>query len=262
MLLNELKKKEQMLNLLIGRIKSKQTKVGGHIRTSRKNGKVYFMYTGPDGKERYLRTDENEIAREIFQEEYNTKILNSAQRQLAAAQRIIHLLESEDLCDIYSKTHDSRRQLITPFIDPTDDFIRKWLAKPYEGKGFAEGDPVFIGPKGERMRSKSECLIADLLIRLGIPYRYEYPINVKGYGLIYADFLVLNVRTREEFILEHFGMLDKPEYTDSMCRKLNTFAGGGIFPGRNLMISCESSTRPININALEKMLTEFCLSEG
>ena len=69
---------------------------------------------------------------------------------------------------------------------------------------------MFYTSKGERVRSKSEVIIADVLNREGVPYRYEYPIYIKGIGKIYPDFTVLNIGIRKEMIWDHFGMMDDP----------------------------------------------------
>jgi len=261
MLINELVKRKNSLELLIERIAKQVASAPGHVRTCRKGNKTYYLYTEPGKKERYLRVEEIDIAKRIVQSEYDQKMLRAAKKQLSAVKRMIRLLEHNDLCSIYSGLHSSRKDLVKPFIEPADIYTEKWLARSYSGKGFSDNEPVHTGPKGERMRSKSECMIAGLLLRLGIPYLYEYPVKVKGYGIIYADFLLLNEHTREEYILEHFGMTDNPDYVKKMFRKLDTYAEGGIFPGRNLLMSFESSARPVDLRLLEKELQTFFSKE-
>lgn len=52
------------------------------------------------------------------------------------------------------------------------------------------------------MRSKSEVIIADLLNKEGIPYRYEFPLYLKEFNTVYPDFTILNVRKRKEIYWE------------------------------------------------------------
>lgn len=68
--------------------------------------------------------------------------------------------------------------------------------------------------KGERVRSKSEVIIADMLNRKGISYRYEYPVYLKNVGQIYPDFTVLDAIRRREIYWEHLGMMDDPDYAE------------------------------------------------
>lgn len=72
----------------------------------------------------------------------------------------------------------------------------------YRGKGFDESTSEFYTAKGEKVRSKSEVIIADVLSREGIPYRYEYPLYLKGIGKVHPDFTVLNVKQRKEIYWE------------------------------------------------------------
>ena len=70
--------------------------------------------------------------------------------------------------------------------------------------------PLLFSENGERVRSKSEVIIADILKNNGIPYRYEYPVLINRN--IHPDFCCLNVRTRKEYFWEHFGKMDDIEY--------------------------------------------------
>ena len=63
-----------------------------------------------------------------------------------------------------------------------DQILQAWLSEKYEGKQFREGEPVILTDRGERVRSKSEKIIADYLFRKGIPYKYEKPLYLKGLG--------------------------------------------------------------------------------
>jgi len=73
---------------------------------------------------------------------------------------------------------------------------------------------------GTRVRSKSEALISNSLERWEVPQLYEMPLILKGYGKVRPDFMVLNVRTRQEYIWEHLGMLDDPVYLEKAMKKI------------------------------------------
>ncbi len=77
--------------------------------------------------------------------------------------------------------------------------------------------------------------------------------------LIHPDFICLNIRTRQEFIWEHFGKMDDAEYTSSAAQKLKVYEKNGIYPGKNLIISLETSTLPINSMQVEKTAKQYLL---
>ena len=52
----------------------------------------------------------------------------------------------------------------------------------FTGKPFEINAPEYYTASGVRVRSKSEVIIADALDHAGVPYRYEYPTSVKGWG--------------------------------------------------------------------------------
>ncbi len=115
--------------------------------------------------------------------------------------------------------------------------------------------------RNERVRSKSEKIIADKLYSLGIPYRYEYPIILKGNVKIYPDFTILKMSEREEVYLEHLGMMDDMDYINSLLYKLDTYEKNGIYLGINLFFTYETSKNPLNTRALDDFLRKLFVAE-
>ena len=104
------------------------------------------------------------------------------------------------------------------------------------------------------MRSKSELIIADMLNKAGVPYKYEYPLRLNGMGKIYPDFTVLNIKKREEIFWEHFGMMDDPTYVEAAIKKILTYEQNGIFPGENLICIYETRKNPINQKVVNSLI--------
>ena len=131
------------------------------------------------------------------------------------------------------------------------------MSVEYEGKGFAEDAPEFYTSRGERVRSKSEWIIAELLEKEGIPYRYEYPVYLRGFGKVYPDFTVLNVRTRREIYWEHMGMMDNPVYAEKAVNKIHTYEQNGMFQGEDLLVTYETSKNPLNQKVIMRMIQRY-----
>ena len=89
----------------------------------------------------------------------------------------------------------------------------------------------------------------------------KFPLEIKAeYGekrTFFPDFLCLNLRTRHEFIWEHFGMMDDSEYVASMVRKLKLYEKNGIYIGKNLIISVENMAAPIDAKQIEKIAKQY-----
>ena len=117
--------------------------------------------------------------------------------------------------------------------------------------------PEFLTVKRERVRSKSEKIIADTFFQRGIPYRYEYPIKIKGMGTIHPDFFLLNKRTRKEYVYEHFGMMSDVGYVNQANKKINIYSKAGLIYGKNFIYTMESQEVPLSMATLDALINEY-----
>lgn len=113
----------------------------------------------------------------------------------------------------------------------------------------------FVTKAGERVRSKSELIIANMLFDANIPYGYE----MSEVGNYRPDFTVLNEKTGKLYYWEHLGMLDNPDYLESSVIKLNNYAAKGYLPGKNLIVTFETVRCPLNTKHIEKLIKEYLI---
>jgi hypothetical protein len=73
-------------------------------------------------------------------------------------------------------------------------------------------------------------------------------------GIVYPDFTLLKVCTREEIYWEHLGMMDDPNYVHKALNKINTYIRNGYIPGKNLLLTFESKAIPLNMRNVESQL--------
>lgn len=233
----------------------------GSLRLSSSHNKVqyYHLCANPERKNGvYIPRGREDFARQLAQKEYNAQVLRLASSRLRQVTTILRDYQDGEVEQIYLEEHPERRKLIQP-IEPTwEQKEKSWYEEPYAGKGFSEGMSVILTEKGERVRSKSEKIIADFLNRKGIPYKYECPLVMKGYGTIYPDFTMLSEKLGGEIYLEHEGMMDDPDYAENAIRKINLYEKNGIFPGERLILTFETSKTVLDMSTLEKQLQK-CL---
>lgn len=218
----------------------------------------YYINTG-GSKDKYLARKQDPIAKALAQRRYDERVLSSANKELQALRLLQEKLPAEMAEDIFESMSEDRKKLVTPFALPENVFIDQWQNISYEKKGFMENVPEYYTARGERVRSKSEILIADILYKLNIPYRYEYPVTLRGLGTIYPDFTLLHVRHRKEMYLEHLGMMDDPVYAENALQRISLYEQNGIFPGDQLILLHETSTHPLNVREAERMLRKYML---
>lgn len=218
----------------------------------------YYLRNDPkDFNGTYIREKDIQLAQKLAQKDYDKKVLQAVEKELGAIQRYIGSCPTTSAEEIYESLHKERQKLIIPISETDEEFAKHWENVEYQGKEFYSDIPEFYTAKGERVRSKSEVIIADALNRQGIPYRYEYPVYLEGMGIVYPDFTVLNVRQRKELYLEHFGMMDDAEYAENAIQKILCYERNGIFPGDNLILTYETRKTPINQKMIMLIMQKY-----
>ena len=243
----------------------------GRLRISQCRGDVQYYHreTHNDQRGHYIDSAHYELAQKLAQKDYNQRLVTSLKKELKILQGALSQLEkmaadNESTDSIIKLLHPLRRALVKPATLTDAQYAAAWSSLKYKGKIFQPDSPELYTASGERVRSKSEVIIADTLTRLGVPYRYEFPLTLNGGGTdssvrprtftVHPDFLCLNIRTRKEFIWEHFGLMDNPEYAENFVKKLKTYVENDIVAGHNLIITTETAKQQLNIKHVEKLI--------
>ena len=257
---NILKTREnQLLQMKKDKEKALKNAPEGALRIcSHGNRTQYYQRNDPkDFNGAYIRENDIQIAQELAQKDYDKKVLCAIEKELSAIKKYLSNYPMVNAEQIYENLHRERRKLVSPILEPDEQYVKSWKSVKYQGKAFSEDTPEFYTAKEERVRSKSELIIADLLNKEGIPYRYEYPIHLSGMGKIYPDFTVLNVKKRKEMYWEHFGMMDDPSYVEKALQKIVLYEKNGIFHGENLILTYETRKNPMNQKEIMHLIQHY-----
>lgn len=239
----------------------------GNLRVRKWNGVVEYYYRNAEsgsederrGNGRYLRKSELDFASKLAQRDYDMSVVRLAEERIKAIERFLKAYDKTCLKKLHHKTNSYRKILITPAVLSDEEFIRQWQSVEYKGKPFDDDENIILTEKGERVRSKSEKIIADKLYSLGISYRYEYPLVLANNVRVYPDFTILRMPAREEVYLEHFGMMDDPDYVETVLYKLSTYEKNEIYLGVNLFVTYETGRKALNTKGLDGLVRNlFC----
>ena len=221
-------------------------------------GYQYFYHTDNSKKKRkYLKKSEEKLINALAVKEYNHKVLECARKEYALLKKLNKIYENNTMENVYEKMSMGKRCLINPIWLPDDLYIENWNSYHYEGLKFKEDAPEYYSDKGERMRSKSEIIIANILNKNGIPYRYECPIKLKSGEVYYPDFTVLNVKERKEMYWEHLGLMDDYDYRERNLAKILKYEANGLFMGDKLLLTFETSTQPLSTVTIERVVNKY-----
>lgn len=235
--------------------------------SSHQGGYQYFhKLPGSSAKGNYIAKDNVGLAKSLAQRDYAQKAMQDLQKNLDALLKFSQKYDVQSLEKMWESLHPARRTLLEPFVLTDEEYQKRWENVEFSGRPFASDAAVLMTACGERVRSKSEVIIADTLFRLGVPYRYEYPHKLHredagcgGNIVLFPDFTCLNLRTRKEFIWEHFGLVDNEDYARNMVGKLNLFHANGFFEGENLVFSMETFAKPLSSRDVERLVNRFLL---
>lgn len=234
----------------------------GTLRISKSNNHIQYYHckegcTQKNGT--YLHKSQEKLVRSLAQKNYDEKVLRLVEKRLRQIKNLTKEYQDDEIEMIYQKEHIVRQSLIVPVELNWEKMLEQWIAEEYEGKDFKEGDTVIYSEKGERVRSKSEKILADYFYRKDIPYKYEKPLYLKGYGIVYPDFTFLSKKTGKEIYWEHEGRMDDPVYAKSAVKKIQTYENNGIYVGDRLILTFETETTILNTANIEKNVKRYLI---
>lgn len=228
-----------------------------NVHSSKGRVQYYYKEKPADKARRYMRENEKLLVKELCQKDYDERVLDTAQKELKVLDKLCKIYRNKVCEEVFETLNVYRQKFVVPLRIPDKEFIEKWEGESYEKLGFAVDYPEYYTDKGERVRSKSEVLIANALKSLGIPYKYECPLFLNNGFTYHPDFKIVKMKNREIVYWEHFGKMDDPEYVDKVVRKLNAYAQNGIFPGKNLIVTFENNKRPLNLKMINLMIDQY-----
>ena len=229
----------------------------GYLRISSDRGHVRYYHCTNDRYGTYIPKDNQQTPKQLAQKAYQETVIRKAELRLKQISKLLRDYADDEIEQVYLSLHAERQALITP-VEPTmKQLLDCWINETYKGKEFMEGTTVILSEKGERVRSKSEKILADYFYRNNIPYKYEKPLLLKGYGVVYPDFTLFSPRLRKEIYWEHEGRIDDPVYARSAVKKIYRYEENGIFEGERLILTYETEETVMNTRDIERKLARF-----
>ncbi len=234
-----------------------------NVECNRGADQYYYKESLSEKRGKYLPKEKRALAAALVQRDYDKAFLAAANKEKRillqfkkhGGERNISFLYTS-LNDVYERAVSGRKKLIKPYLLTNDQFVKEWESVEYQGLQFAVGAQEIFSEKGERVRSKSEKMIADKLFLMKIPYRYEYPLDIGRRNLIYPDFTILDIRERRTVIFEHFGMMQDSQYAYDALNKIRNYQKAGFKVGENFLYTMESQDSPLDMRMFEKMMRD------
>ncbi len=203
---------------------------------------------------RYLKKSESGLVHGLAQKEYDEALRKLVEKELWGLNQMLRYYPEEHAEDAYRQLLKWKQVLVEPFVVPEEIYVEQWLSETFRRKEFLTDDSSeFITDRGERVRSKSEIMIANALYKNELAYHYERPMFL-GDATIYPDFTILKMPERSEIIWEHLGMMDDEMYAANAVRRVNDYEREGYGLGDSLLITMETRACPLSSKQVERVI--------
>lgn len=230
-----------------------------HLFESTDRKQFYYKAGHGETKRKYIKKNNRQTISALCQKDYDQKVLDAAKKELKQLEK----LEIQYPALVYEEVYDAlaagRKEYVKPIRSTDEDFVKKWERIEYNPKMFHDDAPEFFTEKGERVRSKTEILIANALKKHGVPYHYEKPLDLNQGFLIHPDFTILNIRLRKEYYWEHMGIMDDPHYLEKALQRITQYERKGLFPGTELILTYETIKNPISSRTIDDLIEHYLL---
>ena len=224
----------------------------GKLRLMNKKSGTYYLWD-LNNTIKYISQKDESLIRQLSQKDYVISSLKAAKQEAGILKKAISGYPEIIAEDIYDLLPEARKKYATPIFFTDEECAKNWLSIPFKPKPFSKNSPSFITAKGERVRSKSEVIIADRLYVKGIPYKYECPLFT-GSGVIHPDFTILRLRDRKILYHEHCGKMGDPGYVNDMLDRVNIYAREKLYIGDRLFFTFESEDQPFDAGYLDDFI--------
>jgi len=233
--------------------------IRGHLRVYTRDKQFYYylITRKGDSNGKYLPKGESEKIRNLCQRDYCISTIAALSKNSKAIHRFIKHYTPSPLETVWQQIHPGKQANTTPVQPTNTQFIAQWKSQTYQRKFFLPDAPELFTSSGVRVRSKSEIMIANLLEKFKVPYHYEKPLKISQSITFHPDFTCLNPRTMQEFIWEHFGLMDSSEYSSNAVEKISLYHSKGYISGKNLLLTFETLETPLNQIQVETLIKAF-----
>lgn len=234
------------------------------LRASRKGNSIYYtQYTTVDGQENrtYLGKDKINTVAKLQEYHCLSKILTRCRCNIKVLNKAISGYQSIDPDDIikeeslaYQGYGEARKSI---YNVPS---ASEWLDEKQRTKAsYPPYKPQFLrhmAADGTMCRSKAEVITYNELLSLGLTFIYECPLRINN-KLKLPDFIVYDPRTGQEIIIEYYGKMMDPSYSDSNLFKMHEYYLAGYTPGVNFIMFFDDCNGNIDAASIRRSLQVF-----
>jgi hypothetical protein len=231
-----------------------ESELSGGLICWERNGKKEFLRAVREG-EVYRRTSvrkDSEAMATLCRKKYLAAILARIENNLKVIERAEKQYRPMDFDELKKTLPQAYRMQPDKYFFPREidgaDMVL-WQSD-YMQSNYRPEERTNVTSRGLRVRSKGELVIAEMLYRYEIPFRYEVELEIERYTFV-PDFQLLRPRDRKVWYWEHCGLPYNEEYMEKHNWKLSMYRREGIVPWDNLIVTYNDRQGNINMAIVE-----------
>ena len=252
-IINRIKKLDHLIE---AKEKSLSKAPDGNLRTTSCRGTAAY-YQVCNGSRKHISLQLRSLITSLAQKDYDKQIITLATEEITLLQTLLEHYPATSVEELFQTLSPARQPLVHPILRTDEDFLNEWISEPFAQKTFDSSATFFRTLKGDKVRSKSEKIIADNYYYRNIPYKYEKKLTLADGKILHPDFTLMNMRTRTEIYHEHLGKMDDPGYVMDQTERLDIYERNGIYLGDRLFITHETLDEPLNMDVLNNIIDRF-----
>ena len=161
-------------------LEKKQSKLPReHIKYVRKGERVQYYLRHPNHTIEYIKTNQKSLIQNLVNAHYTRLALAKLKKNYKAAKLFLTFHSKKEERDI-AESLPLQMQLLNDNLFPCrHQAIKKWQAEPYQRNPYMPESLMHTSNRGDKLRSKSEVMIADRIENRKIPFKPEFPIYLK-----------------------------------------------------------------------------------
>lgn len=222
------------------------------------NGKHKKWYVSCEGVKTYIPSKNKEKAITLAEKKYYEAVLEDILCEKKAIQNYLNLCNKGITKETELITTSAYIELLKNTFLIKNQELQEWMQAEYERCPKYPEQLVHTIFDGQKVRSKSEAIIATMLHINRIPFHYEEALHL-GKKVIYPDFTIRHPVTGQTYYWEHFGMMDNENYAQAAFQKMALYNSNGFILADTLLTTYESENIPLKSNIVENIIQQYFL---
>lgn len=219
--------------------------LAGNLRVSNKAKKTYYAQDAIENKKRIRKgiSKDTTLIYKLARKRYLKIYIKLITQNILALELFLQTTKPPTPDNVWRALPDAYKHLPHKAFFPKEYRGKMWGKEEYDKSTYRSQELRHTTARGEKVRSKSEALIANLLHRHKLPYRYEQKLHIKNREFV-PDFTILV--EEDIYYWEHCGLVSEEGYMKSHNWKLLRYAEQGIVPWKNLIVTYDDENGNFN----------------